>query len=90
VDAACREVGRDPATLQRTASILVDMALDRRVYEPWVPYWDFDPLSGPPEEIAEELRRYAVAGISHVQLSLEPMTLASVEAFAPVLERLDR
>jgi hypothetical protein len=29
-------------------------------------------------------------GISHVQLWLEPNTLESLEAFAPVLERLDR
>ena len=32
----------------------------------------------------------ARAGISHVQLWLEPNTMAGIDAFLPVLERLDR
>jgi hypothetical protein len=36
------------------------------------------------------LRAYAREGVAHVQLWLEPNTLESVEAFAPVLELLDR
>jgi hypothetical protein len=35
-------------------------------------------------------RGYAAAGIDHVQVLLAPNTLAGIEAFAPVLERLDR
>ena len=48
------------------------------------------PLAGPPESLAEELRAYAREGIGHVQLVLDPITLASLEEFAPVLELLDR
>ena len=33
---------------------------------------------------------FAQEGISHVQISFQPMTLASIEAFAPTLELLDR
>ena len=40
--------------------------------------------------MAETLRAFAREGISHVQLVLDPITLASLEEFAPVLERLDR
>jgi hypothetical protein len=46
-------------------------------------------LTGPPESIAEELLRYDQAGVSHVQISLEPTTCASIEALAPVLDVLD-
>jgi hypothetical protein len=42
------------------------------------------------ERLADELRAYAREGVSHVQLWLEPNTLESLEAFAPVLALLDR
>jgi len=47
-------------------------------------------LTGSTQDIADELRRYARAGIGHVQLVVEPMTEASLEALAPVLQNLDR
>lgn len=90
VDAACREVGRDPATVERTCAVLVAMpgAQGRPSGDPEdeaVP-----PLAGTTEELAEALRAYARAGIGHVQLVLDPNTVQSVAAFAPVLEALDR
>jgi alkanesulfonate monooxygenase SsuD/methylene tetrahydromethanopterin reductase-like flavin-dependent oxidoreductase (luciferase family) len=48
------------------------------------------PLTGSPAEIAAGLRAYADAGVSHVQVWLEPNTPAGIAAFAPVLEELDR
>ncbi len=89
VDAACRAAGRDPATLGRTAAVFVDMAPGRRGGPPLPEHWQFPLLAGPPEALAAELRAYARAGISHVQLWLEPNTVESLEAFAPVLEILD-
>jgi len=50
----------------------------------------FSPLEGSPDEIAAVLRAYAAEGIGHVQLVLDPITLESIGAFAPVLDRLDR
>jgi probable F420-dependent oxidoreductase len=94
VDAACAEVGRDPATLARTTTAMVDLpgfADATRV--PWVTGFrarDEPPLTGSPAELAQALRRLADAGIGHVQLFLEPNTLAGVEACARVLEELDR
>jgi alkanesulfonate monooxygenase SsuD/methylene tetrahydromethanopterin reductase-like flavin-dependent oxidoreductase (luciferase family) len=94
VDAACAEVGRDPATLARTATAMVDLpgfADAPRV--PWVAGFrarDEPPLSGSPAELAGALRRLAEAGIGHVQLVLEPNTVAGIEACAEVLEVLDR
>jgi hypothetical protein len=49
-----------------------------------------NPLQGPPEVIAEELRAYARAGLAEVQLVVDPITVESIEALAPTLELLDR
>jgi hypothetical protein len=45
--------------------------------------------TGDPEFLAETLRGYAHAGISHVQVVLDPNTIEGVEMFARVLEHLD-
>ena len=41
-------------------------------------------------ELAAAMRQYAAAGISHVQLVLDPITVEAIEEFAPVLAELDR
>lgn len=85
VDAACAEVGRDPATLVRTAGIMVDLP----GYPPRSALAS-PPLAGSPEEIAEGLRRHRQAGITHAMVWLNTADEAGVEAFAPVLASLDR
>lgn len=90
VDGACRAAGRDPADVERTVAILVRLPqgtgrLAGDLGEAPVP-----PVQGAPEEIAVTLRAFAAEGISHVQLVLDPITLASIEAMAPVLEALER
>jgi alkanesulfonate monooxygenase SsuD/methylene tetrahydromethanopterin reductase-like flavin-dependent oxidoreductase (luciferase family) len=83
-DAACAAVGRDPATLERSAAVIVEVG----PHEPSA--MTGPPLTGSPKEIAAGLRAYADAGVSHVQIWLEPNTPAGIAAFAPVLEELDR
>ncbi len=83
LDAACGDVGRDPATLVRTIEVLVRT----------VAAWPDEPaedreIRGDPDAIATELRRFADLGIDHLQVQLRPRTLAGLEAFAPVIERL--
>jgi probable F420-dependent oxidoreductase len=91
VDAACAVVGRDPATVSRTAAVFVDLPGSR----PPSSGWDTairgqrGTVSGSPAVLAEALRAYAAEGISHVQVSLDPCTEGGVAAFAPVLELLD-
>ena len=87
VDGACAEVGRDPDAVERTAAAFVRLpgALDQR---------DFDrasapPIGGSPERIAAALREFGAAGISHVQLVIDPITPAGIESLAPVLAALD-
>ena len=93
VDAACAEIGRDPATLGRTVGILVDQrepgeraGFERSPLAPSGP----EPLVGTPAELADALRRFAAEGIGHVQVTPVVNGVAGVEAFAPVLALLDR
>jgi alkanesulfonate monooxygenase SsuD/methylene tetrahydromethanopterin reductase-like flavin-dependent oxidoreductase (luciferase family) len=87
VDAACAEVGRDPAGVERTASVLVQMTggtgRDDAGSRRGVP-----PHKGTSEEIAAGLLAFRPAGISHVQLVVDPITEASIAELAPVLEHL--
>jgi alkanesulfonate monooxygenase SsuD/methylene tetrahydromethanopterin reductase-like flavin-dependent oxidoreductase (luciferase family) len=89
IDAACRAAGRDPATLERTVALLVRFAdavgrptADQRDPQP-------DPIDGSPETLASALRAFAAEGVGHVQLVLDPITLDSIRALAPMLARLD-
>jgi alkanesulfonate monooxygenase SsuD/methylene tetrahydromethanopterin reductase-like flavin-dependent oxidoreductase (luciferase family) len=86
VDEACRDVGRDPATLERTVAVLMVLegAMGARVPNPAAP-----PLSGPPEQLADSLRAFAAEGIAHVQLVIDPITPRGVEQLGPIVERLD-
>jgi probable F420-dependent oxidoreductase len=89
VDDACRDVGRDPAEVERTAAVLVRFpgGTGRIMGDSSAP--QHTPLEGTPDEMAEVLRAYAREGVGHVQLVIDPITKASIEAFAPVLTRLD-
>ena len=82
--AACAEVGRDPATLARSATVMVHASPEVSLTTD-----AFTPLTGSPGVLAAALRAYVDEGVSYVQLWIEPMTPARVAAFAPVLERLD-
>lgn len=89
VDAACREIGRDPATLERTLTVLVDYIgtpdLPVRVIRPdSAP----EPIMGSPTEIAAALRAFTAEGISHIQVVLQPNNMEGIERFAPVIEAL--
>jgi alkanesulfonate monooxygenase SsuD/methylene tetrahydromethanopterin reductase-like flavin-dependent oxidoreductase (luciferase family) len=84
VDAACREVGRYPAEIERTVAAFVRLPGAEQQRDAEVP-----PIEGSPEEIAAVLRDFAAEGISHVQLVLDPVTPAGVESLAPLLEALD-
>ena len=89
VDAACRDVGRDPAEVERTVAVQVRLPGGQgRVEGNYAK--DASPLlEGDPDDVAEVLRAYAREGIGHVQLVMDPITRDAIEAFAPVLSRLD-
>jgi hypothetical protein len=90
VDGICREVGRDPAAVERTVAVQVRLSGGRGRTQGETARTPVKPLSGSAEVMAGELRAYAREGIGEVQLVLDPITLASLEELAPVLELLDR
>ncbi len=89
IDEACEEVGRDPATLARTYSVLI-------TGDNSIPYWEafmsdddikaLKPLKGAPADIAESLRAFVAEGASHIQIHLDPSTPQALEKLAPALE----
>ncbi len=89
VDEACRVVGRDPADVGRTAAVLVQLGggEGRRHGSPGRE--TSVAITGSNEELAAVLCDFAAAGISHVQLVIDPITRASIEALGPMLEILE-
>lgn len=82
LDAICAAIGRDPATLGRSAGVSVN-AVERLTDRPSV-------ISGSAEEIADALRSIRDGGFTRVEIMLSPGTMTALEALAPVLELLDR
>jgi probable F420-dependent oxidoreductase len=91
VDSACRKEGRDPATLERTVTVLAaedDPGASWNRLPSAYGQLALKPLNGPPEQMAAALQAYAQAGIAHVQMCIDPVNPRAIEAFAPVLESL--
>jgi alkanesulfonate monooxygenase SsuD/methylene tetrahydromethanopterin reductase-like flavin-dependent oxidoreductase (luciferase family) len=80
IDSVCREIGRDPAEIEHTTTLFIQLPGGESTYGP--------PFKGTPEELATYIRSFADQGVSHVQVLLDPNTVESVEAFAPVIELL--
>ena len=87
VDAACRDVGRDPAEIERTVAAYLQLpgAEGHRDFDRYMA----PAITGSAEEIAAELRALAEEGIGHVQLVIDPITPLGLEALVPILESLD-
>jgi FMNH2-dependent dimethyl sulfone monooxygenase len=82
LDAACRRVGRDPATLERTVGVSI------RYPNATTPGPSADPtrtLMGDPDSprpVADGLRAFADAGYPEVMVWLEPMDVGALERLA--------
>jgi alkanesulfonate monooxygenase SsuD/methylene tetrahydromethanopterin reductase-like flavin-dependent oxidoreductase (luciferase family) len=86
LEAACEEIGRDPATIGRSAGIFVEPtdATGTEAMGLGVP------VRGSADQIADAISAFADVGVTQVDCMLWPATIESVEAMGPVLERLDR
>jgi hypothetical protein len=88
VDEACRDVGRDPAAVERTLAVFVQLpgATGARDFD----RYEAPPLVGEADAIAASLAAFAGEGIGHLQLIIDPITPAGIASLAPILEALDR
>ena len=83
MDEYCRAVDRDPATLTRSASVLVDFD------DPYGRPGQVVPsLTGSPRELADAYLRYAETGVDHLQLYPDPCTVDGIKRCAEALEYL--
>lgn len=83
LEAACLEIGRDPATIGRSAGIVVEPTSFTGSAEVIG-----TPISGSAEEIADGFRAFRAGGFTQLEVILWPPTPAALEAMAPVLELL--
>ena len=89
IDAACVAVGRDPAAVSRTVAIMVQVPGGRgRIYGD-AEHEGSAAITGAPSDIAAALHAFAMAGLDHVQLVVDPITVESIEWLGDVLAALD-
>ena len=92
VDAACAEVGRNPAALKRSHFLAIDLPGGyERPYATEVREFRarYEPIAlDTPEILANVLRAFALQGVSLVHLWPEPNNMAALDALAPVLQLL--
>jgi alkanesulfonate monooxygenase SsuD/methylene tetrahydromethanopterin reductase-like flavin-dependent oxidoreductase (luciferase family) len=90
VGEAAHAIGRDPASLLATAAVLVQLPGGEGRLMGDYSHRAVQPLRGDATEVAGSLVALAAAGAQHLQLVLDPITRASIEAMAAVLEEVDR
>jgi probable F420-dependent oxidoreductase len=85
IDAIAASVGRDPATIERSACMLValDPSAGERPVEP-----DAPPVTGPPDAVARAIAAMGEAGADEVILVVDPITEASIGALGAALREL--
>jgi alkanesulfonate monooxygenase SsuD/methylene tetrahydromethanopterin reductase-like flavin-dependent oxidoreductase (luciferase family) len=84
LEAACVAVDRDPASIGKSAGIVVEPTAITGAEQVLAA-----PIRGSTDEIADGLRGFSAGGFTQVELLLWPRTLAALEAMGPVLERLN-
>ena len=89
VDEQAERSGRTPGRVAATAVVYVRLVGGAgRVMGD---YRDVEvvPVQGSPAAIAEHLAAMADAGVAHLQLTVDPITLGSIETLGEVLTELD-
>jgi alkanesulfonate monooxygenase SsuD/methylene tetrahydromethanopterin reductase-like flavin-dependent oxidoreductase (luciferase family) len=90
IDRICAEVGRDPREIERTAALLVTAPGGSFRNTGAAGERSQTGITGTPAEIADTLRSFYTAGISHIQIVLDPITPASVAWLEPIIAELKR
>lgn len=82
IEASCREIGRDPATIGITALI----GLWYPDLQEKKPSFFDNPLTGTEHELAEAMRGYAELGVQHIMFQCEPYTAESLRRLTEALK----
>ena len=85
VDDACRAVGRDPSEVERTVAVYVQLSRGTGRVPGDDERTGVGPIRGSNEEIAAALRAFGPAGISHLQIVLDPIDAPAVEELAGIV-----
>jgi alkanesulfonate monooxygenase SsuD/methylene tetrahydromethanopterin reductase-like flavin-dependent oxidoreductase (luciferase family) len=88
VDDACRALGRDPMQVERTAAVNVQLDRGSGRKAGSAEKQEAMPITGNHEDIAEELFAFAGAGVSHIQVVLDPIDAKGVEELAEIARHL--
>jgi probable F420-dependent oxidoreductase len=90
VEEAAIQAGRAPGEVAATAAVLVQLpgGTGRPLLDPEATRVPM--VRGTPADIAGHLDAMADAGATHVQLVVDPITVASIDTLADVLTELDR
>jgi alkanesulfonate monooxygenase SsuD/methylene tetrahydromethanopterin reductase-like flavin-dependent oxidoreductase (luciferase family) len=88
VDAACADVGRDPAEVERTAAVYVQFEDGSGRIAGSSEHQVVSAITGSRQKMAEALTSFSDVGISHVQAVLDPNDTGSVEEFGEVIRLL--
>lgn len=88
VDEACRHVGRDPSDVARTAAVLVQLERGSGRIAGSSERPAVAPITGTPAEMAQALTRFGEAGITHLQVVLDPIDARGVTEMGEVLTLL--
>ena len=82
---ACEDEGRDPATLELTAGVMLRLGPDGQPAQ-----GESYHLTGTNEEIAERLRGFVGVGVQQLILVIEPEGMVGFERFQPILALLNQ
>ena len=82
---ACRETGRDPAGIEKTAAVYVQLVRGSGRVAGSEDRPKAQPITGDHAGIAESLHAFGRAGLSSVQVVLDPIDVAAVEEMGTVL-----
>jgi alkanesulfonate monooxygenase SsuD/methylene tetrahydromethanopterin reductase-like flavin-dependent oxidoreductase (luciferase family) len=91
IDPLIVAAGRQVNDVEATAAVLVKLDSGTgRLMGDYDDYNTVRPLTGSAEELADQLREFEAAGAAHVQLVVDPITVASIEWLTDVLTAFRR
>ena len=86
IDEMIEAAGRASDDVEATAAVFVQLPGGKgRQMGDYAAGQTIEPLTGPPDELADQLRAFEAAGASHIQLCVDPITRVSIEQLGDVL-----